>query len=182
MHFAHCICKEDMQPRVSTQKHQWQKACWASEEENVTTDHLYLSLHNKWADATILPCVSPSSLTFFSRSRLAKPARTVAARSWGPRRSSSSPSCRTAVTSARRVRTTQTRTTTRTSSWWWKKWLRARRCAKSSLQSVYYHEAGEDFVITINLSPGRRIKCIDSQRSGEWVSLRYVSCPEVSSI
>lgn len=120
---------------------------------------------------------------FFSRSRLAKPARTVAARSWGPRRSSSSPSCRAAVASARRVRRTQTRTTTRTSSWWWKKWLHSKRCVRSSLRVVYYHEAGGNFFfIIINLSSGRRIKCIDSNRSGEWVILRYVSCPEISSI
>lgn len=89
--------------------------------------------------------VSPSSLTFFSRSRPAKPARTVAARSGGPRQSSSSPSCLAAVTPARRVRTTQTRMTTRTLSWWWKKWLHSRRCVESSLWGVYYHVAGEIF-------------------------------------
>lgn len=59
-------------------------------------------------------------------------------------------------------------------------------CTQEGVWRVHYEvfiimKLGE-FFITINLSSGRRIKCIDSHRSGEWVILRHVSCPEVSSI
>lgn len=182
MHFAHCICKEDMQPRVSTQKHQWQKACWASGEENVTTDHLYFSLNNNWADATILPHVTIITYFFFLAEVVWPNLPVLSLRDQGDR-----DGLHRALPAGRQSHQRG-------------QWGRHRRgrprgyradgerngCTQEGVWRVHYEvfvimQPGKCF-ITINLSSGRQIKCIDSHRSGEWVILRYASCPEVSSI